>query len=80
MCGIIFTATYVPMSFVSFWMYKEMKTDTVLRWGCAIMLVGGWIRMCANVENHSFWPVLLGQVIISLAQPIFYNVMAQFCN
>jgi hypothetical protein len=44
------------------------------------MLVGGWARMWADVENHSFWPVLLGQILISLAQPIVYNVMTQFCN
>ena len=80
MCGIIFTATFVPMTFVCIWMYKEMKTDTVLRVACVIMLVGGWIRMWADVENHSFWPVLLGQILISLAQPIVYNVMTQFCN
>ena len=80
MCGIIFTATFVPMTFVCIWMYKELKTDTVLRWACVIMLLGGWIRMWADVENHSFWPVLLGQILISLAQPIVYNVMTQFCN
>lgn len=80
MCGIIFTATFVPMTFASIWMYKEMKSDTVLKWGCVLMLVGGWIRMSSNAENHSFWPILLGQILISLAQPIFYNVMTQFCN
>lgn len=36
MCGIIFTATYVPMTFVSMWMFKTFNTSTVLRF--AILL------------------------------------------
>ncbi len=27
-----------------------------------------------------FWPVLVGQIIISLAQPIVYNVITKFVN
>ena len=45
MCGMIFTATFVPMTFVSMWMYKALKTHTVLRIACFMMFVGGWIRM-----------------------------------
>lgn len=47
MCGMIFTATFVPMTFASMWMYKALKTDTVLRIACFIILVGGWMRMFA---------------------------------
>lgn len=47
MCGIAFTATFVPMTFASMWMYKALKTDTVLRIACFIILVGGWMRMLA---------------------------------
>jgi len=43
-----------------------------------MILFGSWIRMLAI--DGTFWPVLLGQVIVSLAQPIVYNVMTQFCN
>lgn len=80
MCGIIFTATFVPMTFVSMWMYKNMSTALVLRISCVMQLVGAWIRLFCDVGSGTFWPVLLGQVIISLAQPIVYNVMTQFCN
>jgi uncharacterized membrane protein YdjX (TVP38/TMEM64 family) len=58
MCGIAFTATFVPMTFVSMWMYKTLKTDTVLRIACFIMLLGGWMRMFA--ADGLFWPVLVG--------------------
>lgn len=75
MCGIIFTATFVPMTFASMWMYKNMSTATVLRISCVMQLVGAWIRLFCDVGNGIFWPVLLGQIIISLAQPIVYNIM-----
>ena len=58
MCAIIFTATFVPMTFLSIWMYNTMKSDTVLRIASLLMLLGGWIRLWAL--NGSFWPVLLG--------------------
>ena len=73
MCGIAFTATFVPMTFAAMWMYKALKTDTVLRIACVIMLIGGWMRMFA--ADGQFWPVLVGQIIVSLAQPVVYNVM-----
>ncbi len=47
MCGIIFTATFIPMTFMSMWMYKAMGTHTVLRIASVMMLVGGWGRMFA---------------------------------
>ena len=78
MCGIIFTATFIPMTFVSMQMYKTMGTHTVLRIASVLMLVGGWGRMYA-LEGQ-FWPILVGQVIISLSQPIYYNVMTQISN
>lgn len=58
MCGIIFTATFIPMTFVSIWMYKTMATDSVLRISCIMMLIGGWCRTWA--DKDFFWPVLLG--------------------
>lgn len=78
MCGIIFTATYIPMTFASMWLYKQYATDTVLRLACVLMLAGGWVRMLAY--EGVFWPVLVGQIIVSLAQPIVYNVITKFVN
>ena len=58
MCGIIFTATFIPMTFISMWMYKAMGTHTVLRIASVMVLIGGWGRMYAL--NGEFWPILLG--------------------
>lgn len=58
MCAVIFTATFVPMTFVAMWMYKVMKVDTVLRIANLMLLVGSWIRMLA--KEGEFWPVFVG--------------------
>ena len=58
MCGIIFTATFIPMTFISMWMYKSMGTHTVLRIASVMMLVGGWCRMYAL--KGEFWSILVG--------------------
>lgn len=58
MCGIIFAATFVPMTFISMWMYKVFKTHTVLRVALLLILVGGWVRTL--VPLYGFWTVLLG--------------------
>lgn len=78
MCGIIFTATFVPFTFVSMWMYKNMRTSTVLRITCMVTLIGSWIRIICPITG--FCAILLGQVIISCAQPLYYNVITLFTN
>jgi hypothetical protein len=66
MAGIVFTATFVPMTFAGMWMYKAWRTQTVLRIASIMMIVGGGVRMY-TIVNGKFWPVLVGQTIISLA-------------
>lgn len=58
MCGIIFTATYVPFTFVSMWLYRMMDTHNVIRIACLTTLVGGWVRILCPL--YGFWVVLLG--------------------
>ena len=78
-CGIIYTFTFVPMTFVGMWLYKVMAVQNVIRLSCCIILTGCWFRVFTGV-NNAFWPVLAGQVIISLAYPLVTNVMTRFSN
>jgi hypothetical protein len=55
------------MTFVSMWMYRNWDSATVLRISCVMQIVGAWVRLFCDVGNGIFWPVLLGQIIISLA-------------
>jgi MFS transporter, FLVCR family, feline leukemia virus subgroup C receptor-related protein len=78
MCGISYTATFVPMTFASMWLYKRFPNHYVQKLGCFIFVAGAWSRfLCVY---YGFWPVLMGQIIISLAQPIICNVIGLFCN
>lgn len=58
MCSTIFSATYIPMTFVAMWLYSKAPCHYVLRLGCAFFLTGCWIRAVA--ESGVFWPILLG--------------------
>jgi hypothetical protein len=44
MCGISFTATFVPMTFASMWLYKNFKNHNVIRFGCFLLVAGSWVR------------------------------------
>jgi NADH:ubiquinone oxidoreductase subunit 2 (subunit N) len=58
MCGIIFTATFVPLTFVTMWLYKHWKNQNVLKLGMLLLTAGAWFRFIAI--GRGFWPVLLG--------------------
>lgn len=59
MCSEIFSATYVPMTFVAMFMYSKLPPQYVLRTACVIFVTGAWIR-CLSSVTGSFWPILLG--------------------
>jgi hypothetical protein len=79
MCGMSFTATYIPTTFLSMWLYQKVEPHTVTRIACFIMFSGAWLRLlCAKTD--SFLPVMVGEIWLSLACPLFFNMMTQFCN
>lgn len=80
MCSNIFNFTYVPVTFISIWMYKTMSTATVIRIGCVFLLLGAWIRSIFHYLDDSFWPILLGQTLISCAFPILSSAITLVAN
>jgi hypothetical protein len=78
-CNNIYSFSFVPMTFVGMWLYKVMPVQNVIRLSCSVILIGCWFRVLTGVSN-SFTPVLMGQVIISLAYPLVTNVMTRFSN
>ena len=73
-CGTSYTATYIPATLASVYLYKKMKSHNVTRIACLIFLIGAWIRTY-SVLNNKFWPVLAGEILISLSCPLFCNMM-----
>lgn len=66
------------MTFLSMWLYKRFASHNVQRLACLIFVVGTWVRFLCIW--YGFWPVLMGQIVISLSQPIICNAIALFTN
>jgi predicted MFS family arabinose efflux permease len=77
-CGISYTATYIPATLASVYLYSKMKSHNVTRIACFIFFTGAWMRTYC-VFNNKFWPILAGEIWISLSCPLFFNMMTQFC-
>ena len=78
-CVIVFTLTYIPMSFVAAWMYTNMRLSTVMRLGTSVICLGGWTRNICTWTG-TFWPVLVGTTILSLPGPIILSCVSPVCN
>lgn len=59
MCSTIFSATYIPMTFMTMYLYSRLPSPYVIRIGCCFFLSGCWIRSLSD-SNGEFWPILLG--------------------
>jgi FLVCR family feline leukemia virus subgroup C receptor-related protein len=79
MCSTIFSATYIPMTFATMWLYTRIPSSYVIRIGCCFFLSGCWIRGYSD-RDGAFWPILLGQFWMSFAYPIFNAAINLICN
>lgn len=79
MCSTIFSATYIPMTFVTMWLYSKFPPQFVIRIGCVFFITGCWFRSIA-AETNRFWAILVGQAWMSLAYPIFTSAINLICN
>jgi len=79
MSSIVFSITYIPMTFIAIKMFKEMKLSTVFRIASVIAILGGWIRVLAE-ESKSFYWILVGYTVISLSYPILLSAVTLVCN
>ena len=79
MCGMSYTATYIPTTFASMWLYSKFAPRQVTRLACFITVSGCWIRSLCEPYN-SFHPIMSGEIWLSLGYPLFCNSTTQFCN
>jgi len=62
-------------------MYKTMSSATVIRIACVIVIAGAWIRgLFYYLAPPVFWPILLGQAVISCAFPLFSSAITLLAN
>jgi len=79
MSSIVFSITYIPMTFVAIKLFKEMRLSTVFRIATVIAVAGAWIRVLAE-QNKNFYWILAGYTLISLAYPILLSAVTLICN
>jgi predicted MFS family arabinose efflux permease len=61
-------------------MYTVLSAATSLRIGASILIVGCWFRQICSVENNKFWYIIVGQFIISFANPIYLSASNIIAN
>lgn len=79
MTSIIFSISYIPMTFVAIWMFKAMRPSTAFRIACVLALIGAWIRSF-SLTTSRFGMILIGYTIISLSYPILLAAVTLVCN
>jgi hypothetical protein len=79
MSSIVFSITYIPMTFIAIKMFKEMKLSLVFRMAAVIAVSGAWIRVLSEKSKNFFW-ILVGYTVISLAYPILLSAVTLVCN
>ena len=67
------------MTFVSIYMFRDMRPSVVFRISSAIAIIGGWIRMI-SAQTDSFLMILIGFILISLSYPILLSAVTLVCN
>ena len=77
MCSIVFSITYIPMTFVAIWMFREFTPTTNFRVTIFVLLVGAWMRTFAGMN---FSIILAGYTIISCTFPFFLSSVTLICN
>ena len=69
------------MTLTSIRMYKSMSSATVIRIACVMVIAGAWIRsLFYYLPSPVFWPILLGQAVISCAFPLFSSAITLLAN
>ena len=76
MTSIVFNLTYIPMTFVSIWSFREYSRTINFRVVGLTLLMGAWIREFAG---DNFGVVLLGQTIVSLTYPFLLSSVTLVC-
>jgi hypothetical protein len=79
MLSNVYNATYVPMTFLAMYMFNKMTIDWPIRVASILFLAGAWVRSLF-VFGNSFWPLMIGQTLISCSFPMFACAITLIAN
>jgi len=66
MCLLVFLIAFVPMNFVSIWLFKVSKVNYVLVVAGLVTIAGSWLRMLMFTSDQ-FWICLLMTLPVAAA-------------
>jgi len=79
MCTLGYQINFVPMTFLTTYLFKILRRHTVLRIACVTMIVGAWMRLLTAI-NDQFAYVILGQIVVMSTAPIYLNCISLLAN
>jgi len=74
MAGVV---VYIPMALPASYIIERYGLRMAINAGVIITIIGAWMKV---LIMEGFWLVILGQVIMSLAQPLIGNGITQVSN
>lgn len=74
MCDLIYSITFIPMTFISIWLFRTIPADWVLRIANLIMFAGCWMRIISFFDDQ-WWSILYGGTLLSCSMPLYVSYM-----
>jgi hypothetical protein len=70
---------FLPMNFVSAWLFKNFRMHHVLHFGTLIFLIGCWARLL-SVINWNFSILITAQIFALLPNAVYVNCISMLVN
>jgi len=67
------------MNILTTFLYSKLKSSTVLRIASSLMIIGSWFRLLTAI-NDWFGFVIIGQIIVMAAAPMYLNAISLTAN
>lgn len=68
----------IPMTFMCMFLYRTFPSQWVLRVALCNAFLFGWFRVYSRSDHY--WPIIVGNVVVSLSTPVLFTHMTTFCN
>ena len=71
-CAICFSFCQIPFTFVAIYCYKRFRVSVSIRVASVVQYLGSMLRLL-SIPLDSFYPVVLGSMLMACSAPFFVN-------
>ena len=71
-CAITFSFCQIPLTFVAIYCFKHFRVSVSLRTASLVQFGGSMVRLL-SIPLNSFYPVVLGSMLMACSAPFFVN-------